>query len=298
VTATPTLCCPICAAPSAVEHRLEDFTLCRCPECDHCFTDLNSIDYVEQYGPGYFEEEHRNWFLHPNLTLYEKLSRIILEHNPHAAILDVGCGNGNFLRYLRSTEKNLSLTGIDMAHNEPIAGIEYLRGDFTEQKFAGQFDVLVSLAVIEHIPNVTVFAKRLCEVCVPGGLVITMTVDERSLIYGASRTLHRAGYSVPLKRLYSKHHLNHFTYNSLKRLLEGHGLRTVQVLRHNSPMAAVDTPPTSTLSKVILRTGVWVAFQLGLLTRRTMLQTIISQKTDSGETKLAEPMGSKEGNMV
>ena len=280
-TATSALTCPICAAPSAVEHRLEDFTLCRCSECDHCFTDMNSIDRAEQYEADYFEEEHRNWFLHPDLDLYEKLTRIILAHKPNAAILDVGCGNGNLLRYLRSRGRDLSLTGIDIAPNEPSARIEYLRGNFGEHKFDRRFDVLVSLAVIEHIPNVALFAERLSEFCEPGGLVITMTVDERSLIYGAARALHRTGYSVPLKRLYSKHHLNHFTHHSLKRLLERRGLRTIQVLRHNTPIAAVDTPKTSRLSKLILKTGVWGAFQLGSLTGRTMLQTIISEKSDS-----------------
>lgn len=78
-----------------------------------------------------------------------------------------------------------------------------------------------------------------------------------------------------------KHHLNHFTHHSLKRLLEEKELRTVQVQRHNTPMAAVDTPKTSRLSNVILKTGVWASFQLGMLTRRTMLQTIISEKVDS-----------------
>jgi 2-polyprenyl-3-methyl-5-hydroxy-6-metoxy-1,4-benzoquinol methylase len=280
-TAASAVTCPICAAPSAVEHQLEDFTLCRCSRCDHCFTDLNSIDCAEQYQAEYFEEEHRNWFLHPDLVLYEKLTRIILGRKPKAAILDVGCGNGNLLRYLRSRGIDFSLTGIDMAPNERAAGIEYLRGGFFEQKFDRQFDVLVSLAVIEHIPNVALFAERLSEVCAPGGLVITMTVDERSLIYGAARALHRAGYSVPLKRLYSKHHLNHFTHHSLKRLLEGQKLRTVQVLRHNTPMSAVDTPKTSRLANVILKAGLWAAFQAGMLTRRTMLQTIISEKPDS-----------------
>lgn len=280
-TATSALACPICAAPSAVEHQLEDFTLCRCSGCDHCFTDLNSIDCAEDYKTEYFEEEHRNWFLYPDLGLYEELTRIILEHKPNAAILDVGCGNGNLLRYLRSRGRDLSLTGIDMARNEPAAGIEYLQGDFVEHKFDRQFDVLVSLAVIEHIPNVALFAERLNEFCAPGGLVITMTVDERSLIYGAARALHRAGYSVPLKRLYSKHHLNHFTHRSLKRLLEGQDLRTIQVLRHNTPIAAVDTPKTSRLSKMILKAGVWATFQIGSLTRRTMLQTIISEKSAS-----------------
>ena len=60
-----------------------------------------------------------------------------------------------------------------------------------------------------------------------------MTVGERSLVYGAARTLKRLGYSVPLRWLYS----NHFTSGSLRGVLEHQGLTTVQVSRHNSPMA-------------------------------------------------------------
>jgi SAM-dependent methyltransferase len=264
-----------------LEHDLEDVNLCRCPNCDHCFTDLASVDELERYEPDYFEKEHRNWFLHPNLALYARLSRIIIGHKLDASVLDIGCGNGNFLRYLAAESKNLSLTGIDMAPNAQTDGITYLQGDFLRERFARRFDVLVSLAVIEHIPNVSVFARRMSEICEPGGLVITMTVDERSLIYGAARVLKRVGYEAPLKRLYSKHHLNHFTSRSLKELLERQGLATVQVIRHNSPMAAVDIPETSELSGLIQRAGVWGAFQLGALMRRTMLQTIISQRRQS-----------------
>jgi hypothetical protein len=83
-----------------------------------------------------------------------------------------------------------------------------------------------------------------------------------------------------LERRYSKHHLNHFTHHSLKRLLEGQKLRTVQVLRHNTPMS-VDTPKTSRLANLILKTGLWAAFHAGMLTRRTMLLTIISEKPAS-----------------
>jgi 2-polyprenyl-3-methyl-5-hydroxy-6-metoxy-1,4-benzoquinol methylase len=278
---TTSLQCSVCTGPAFVEYKLEDLTLCRCRDCGHCFTDLESLDCLEQYKPDYFEEEHRNWFLHPDLALYGKLSRIIREHSPSASILDVGCGNGNFLRYLQYSGNGLCLTGIDMARNEQVPGIRYLQGDFFDARFDGQFDAVVNLAVIEHVPDVIAFTKRLHDLCVPGGLVITMTVDERSIIYAVSRTLNRTGYSRPLKRLYSKHHLNHFTGSSLKRLLERNGLDTIQVIRHNAPMAAVDIPETSALSSVILRTGVWVGFQLGQLTQRTMLQTIVSRKTAS-----------------
>jgi SAM-dependent methyltransferase len=236
------------------------------------------VGELEQYEPDYFERDHRNWFLHPNIALYTKLSRIVVGHKFDASVLDIGCGNGNFLRYLAAQSKHLSLTGIDMAPNSPMEGITYLQGDFLREKLERKFDVIVSLAVIEHIPDVSAFVERMSSICEPGGLVITMTVDDRSLVYGAARTLQRAGYSVPLRRLYSKHHLNHFTSGSLKRLLENQGLSTVQVIRHNSPIAAVDIPPTSSLAMAVLRAGVWVGFQFGRLTQRTMLQTVVSKR--------------------
>lgn len=280
MTTTTPLPCPVCSAPSLVDYTLEDCILCRCSDCGHCFTDLNSIDGMEPYEADYFEKEHRNWFLHPNLRLYAKLWQVIVELNPKASVLDVGCGNGNFLRFLRGKSQDLSLTGIDMALNEPENNVKYLQGDFLHAKLDRKFDVLVSLAVIEHIPDVTAFAKRMHDLCAPGGLVINMTIDERSLIYGSARMLNRAGYSVPLKRLYSKHHVNHFTGPSLRLLLERQGLSTVRVIKHNSPISAVDMPQASALATAILRAGVWAGFQLGQWTNRTMLQTIISRRID------------------
>ena len=278
MTTAATFVCPVCSGPSALEHRLEDVTLCRCSRCGHCFADLDSIQDMEQYEADYFEKEHRNWFRHPNLPLYGKLARIIVEHKPRAAVLDVGCGTGNFLRFLRSKSSELSLTGIDLAPNQDAAGIAYLQADFEHAEFGRQFDVVVSLAVIEHIADVAAFAKRMRDLCVPGGLVINLTIDEDSLIYGVARGLKRAGYSTPMKRLYSKHHVNHFTASSLRRLLEGQGLSTVRVIRHNSPMAAVDIPQTSALVGAILLGGVWAGFQLGQWTGRTMLQTVVSKR--------------------
>ncbi len=272
------LTCPVCSAPGVIENILKEVTLCRCPSCDHCFTDLHSIDQLEPYHADYFEEEHRNWFRHPNLQLYARLAQIILQHSPTSSVLDVGCGNGNFLRYLANLSETLTLTGIDIASNQPSRGITYLQGNFLEHEFGRKFDVVVSLAVIEHIPDVTALARRMRDLCTPGGLAINMTVDDHSLIYSSARFLGRAGYSVPMDRLYSKHHLNHFTTSSLKKLLESHELATVEVIRHNSPMAAIDLPKTSPSITAVLRSGVWIAFQIGELLRRTMLQTMISKR--------------------
>ena len=274
--ATPS--CPVCAAPSIVEDRLTEVTLCRCHACDHCFTDLASVQHFESYDERYYEQTHRNWFLHPDVGLFEKLRVIISRYKPSASVLDLGCGNGNFLKYLRHADNRLSLTGVDTCPNDPAPGITFVQGDLFETRFDHQFDVVASLAVIEHVPDVVKFAHRLHGLCAPNGLVITMTVDERSLIYRTARGLRHVGFSLPTVRLYDKHHLNHFNHSSLKRLLEQEGLATVQQLRHDPPMNAVDMPPVSALMGSILRAGVRVAFGVGDLVGAPMNQTIVSRK--------------------
>ena len=134
----------------------------------------------------------------------------IVAYKPNAAVLDVGCGNGDFLKYLRAKEPGLSLTGIDLCPNPPVAGIEFIRDNFLTCAFPGTFDVVTSLETIEHVADVQHFTRRLLELSKVGGLVIVNTINEQSVLYEVARGLKRAGYAAPFERLYSKHHLNHF----------------------------------------------------------------------------------------
>ena len=54
---------------------------------------------MEEYTPEYYEETHRNWFANPNFALFRWI-----EHQLPAeirSVLDVGCGRGDFLKFLR-----------------------------------------------------------------------------------------------------------------------------------------------------------------------------------------------------
>src|SRR5205823_11985748 len=61
---------------------------------------------------------------------------------------------------------------------------------------------------------------------VPGGLVIIMMLYDRSILYKVARALHRIGIDGPFKRLYDKHHINHFNLSSLRRLVTHQELRS------------------------------------------------------------------------
>ena len=273
--ASQCLPCPVCNAESPLQYRHPEAQLHRCPQCDHCFSNPESIDHQEAYGPEYFQEMHRNWFNNPNRGLFRKLHRIIRAHNPSASVLDVGCGNGNLLKYLHEQSPGMRLAGVDICALPTLDGIELRQGDAFELDFGASFDVVISLAVIEHVADVRTFVEKLRRLAKPGGLVIILTVNDRSLTYALARGLRRLNFAGGFNRLYSKHHLNHFNFESLAHLLTAGGLEILQTIRHHSPLAAIDVPANSPIMGKALRTATWALFQLELLTGRTILQTVV-----------------------
>ena len=270
-----TLTCPICTHDSGFEQRCRDADLYRCPECDHCFSDLSSLRAVEEYTPEYFE---KNWFQKGNTQLFETIAMTIASHKEKASVLDAGCGNGAFLRYLHEHHPHMSLTGVDLSCNQPHPGIKFVQGDITSLELSGQFDVIVSLAVIEHIADVREFVKRLYSLCEPNGLVMVMTMNDRSVLYSVARLLKRVGFGLPADQLYSSHHLNHFNVKSLQTLMTASGLHRDHTIRHNIPLGAVDISSRSRMLTPLLRQGVLGAFVLGRMTGATYLQTVICRK--------------------
>jgi SAM-dependent methyltransferase len=271
--------CTVCGNPSTRKYQLPEADVYRCFDCDHCFSSLRSSADVERYEPEYFEKTHKNWFAHPDVRLFNLILDQIIRFKPDASILDVGCGQGAFLRHARTRSSKLELTGIDLISNPPdtVNRITFLKGDLFLIEIEQKYDVIVSMAVIEHIADAQGFTRRLKSLCKPGGLVILHTVNDRSVIYGVARLMYALGFKTPLVRLYSKHHLNHYTCESLQRLMALQGFHRVVLICRNMPMAAVDLPPSSILGRLIMKAGVAACFLLGALLRRTFLQTLVCQ---------------------
>ncbi len=270
--------CPICGAESKFLPLNIGVDLNRCPNCDHCFTNLSSLETTEQYTQDYYTDKHSNWFENPNFKLFKIISDMLLQVKPNAKILDVGCGKGDLLRYLRSLHPNLELSGIDFTTNEVATGIKFLCGDVFDLDEANSFDVIISLAVIEHVEDVNKFVGKLQRLVSSGGTVILMTVDDRSFLYSLSRFLAKLGYLTPAIRLYERHHLNHFNQKSLRYLMESNGLKVRKLFDHGIPMAAVDFDSPSPFVAAILRAGLAGIFTVARLINKSHLQTIVCTK--------------------
>ena len=270
--------CPVCDTLAPVMGNHPDAILHRCRRCTHCFSVLKGKQR-EQYSAQYYEEEHRRWFENPNFGLFERITALILRGGETRSVLDVGCGMGDFLRYLAKVQPGLALTGIELTDVPPAAGIRFYKGDILTTPIEGHFDVVVSLAVIEHVSEVRAFARRLVSLCRPGGLICVMTVNEASLLYDLARGLQWLGHPQGFNRLYSRHHVNHFTVRSLAELLGREGLTPERVFMHNGLLAATDIPASSRLVGGILRVGVGAIMALGWACGRMYLQTAIYRRS-------------------
>jgi SAM-dependent methyltransferase len=244
----------------------------RCLDCTHAFTLPESISDPESYEPSYFLREHRRWFENPDVGLF---ARVLARIPAGASVIDVGCGRGDFLRFTRGARPDLELTGIDVAPNEESEGIRFIRGDILQYPLHERFDAVLSFQVIEHLPDADEFVERLLQLARPGGVVATSTPNAASALYSVARMGRAAGFSLPFNRLYSKHHLQHFTRQSLSRLFSRHGCIVEQHWDHNAPIKAMDLPVSSQAADALLRLGLCVLWGAGRVLRRSYLQTLI-----------------------
>jgi len=149
----PIAFCTICDTPSPRIAEHPEAFIHRCPGCTHCFSVLKDAAGSEPYDDRYYEDENRRWFENPNIKLFERIAQGTLSKGEKLSVLDVGCGRGDFLHYLRRTYSGLTLTGIELTEPPAVEGIRFLKGDAVTTHVDGSFDVVVSLAVIEHIPE-------------------------------------------------------------------------------------------------------------------------------------------------
>lgn len=268
--------CPVCGAEAPFAYHHPEARIHRCTRCTHAFSDPASIKGEELYSPEYYEVAHRNWFTHPNFPLFRWIERQLPANVK--TVIDAGCGKGQFLDYLRQRRPHLRLVGVDLSENENRNGIEFYRGDALDPKLAlGTFDAVVSMACIEHVPDIAHFATQLRALCNAGGLAFVMTLDDGSLLYRAARLGRRVGVPVAFNRLYSAHHRHHFTKRSLARLLEKNGLRVRQTLHHSVPLRALDLP-VSPVARPLFMAAVASLFAAGDLAHLSYLQTVVAER--------------------
>lgn len=157
-------------------------------------------------------------------------------------VLDVGCGAGATLHWLKQTGRCRVGVGIEMM--ESAAAIARTRADqvivgdanllVASALDAASFDVVLCLDVLEHLVDPWAFVAKLPRLLKPGGLVIASLPNVRHLRVVLPLLL--AGrWRYESSGLLDRTHLRFFTRESALELLAGGGLKVQRWERRLPP---------------------------------------------------------------
>lgn len=239
--------CPVCGTLSfatlAVGFDYELLTcknpwrFVRCASCQHVW--LNPRPAVSTlpiiYPTSYYAYNYAS-AVHPialrGKQLLDKLKlRDILKLLPHPPrrYLDVGCGNGRFLKALELRGLARSdLYGLEL-DPQVVAGlvdegyrVACERVEQCESIPAGHMDLITMFHVIEHVDDPAAVLRKLASCLAPGGVLAIETPNLDSLDARMFESGFWGGYHIP-------RHWHIFTPQSMRRLLEQAGLEQVKV---------------------------------------------------------------------
>ena len=248
--------CPVCGATARqplLDRRIrspfgETYGVVVCTACGLGFTDPvpTSAEMDAMYESSYykFAYDPRSPSWHPDdtaarrrtigsraidaLTFLFKRALLLdreraLSGRPPGRVLDLGCGNGDFLRHLRrlgwevqGLEVSAEAAGLARAKGIPVH-----RGDLGSASYPDRsFDVVTLWHVVEHLPRPLPELAEVRRILRDDGLLVVEVPNSDCLTFRLCGTAWRQ-LDVP-------RHLQHFTRGTLERALADTGFATVR----------------------------------------------------------------------
>jgi SAM-dependent methyltransferase len=262
--------CPICSNTKiTIEDKKTGVFFCE--PCNHRFR-LNAQDFVKKHYDNYIEEskekltnEHRNFFVFPNWKLYDYIISKI-PYKKDSKLLEVACGTGTCLRHIQINRADLKLYGIDLFQNSR-GGINFIKGDIYNTEIKEKFDVIVCKEIIEHTEDIKKFMRKLKPLLKKDGILFINITDSNVLIYRLTKLI-KSIWSVPYERLHRPYHLNYFTEQSFRNLLNLSGFKTMKTKRYSAPLISIDTPHKSFVIRKIYKILAMLLFFISRLLRQ------------------------------
>ncbi|NQV73960.1 class I SAM-dependent methyltransferase [bacterium] len=133
--------------------------------------DLNRLYQQAEAAVWTYDPEKR-----PDWTLAKK---VLSESQLSGKLLDVGCFDGGFLRYVVESSSDWVPYGVELNVEAALRakghGIEMVGSDADHVEGIGTYDAVVSFDVIEHLTDPSAFLKSLTQLVRPGGLIMIST---------------------------------------------------------------------------------------------------------------------------
>lgn len=182
---------------------------------------IPTLQELEDYYDGY----GRNDYLSPiTIKRYNELLDLFEKERKNNKIIDVGCGIGYFLE--EAIKRDWEAYGTEFTDEamriNTEKGINMQKGVLDPKNYEdGEFDVITSFEVIEHINNPQEEIANFNQILRKGGLLYITTPNFNSLL----RHYLKSEYNI----ITYPEHLSYYTPATLNRLLKAHGFKKVWI---------------------------------------------------------------------
>lgn len=121
--------------------------------------------------------------------IHKKIQKNVESAHTSLRFIDVGAGNGLFLKYFKRL--GYSVSGIELEKDQvemmkkdpQLKGVPLSQGDITKKTGKEEYDIVIASDVIEHIEDDEKALRNLWTYVAPGGLLI-ITVPAHMYLYG------------------------------------------------------------------------------------------------------------------
>jgi SAM-dependent methyltransferase len=258
--------CLVCGAPTRrmFDAVAEGFAVAACGACGSARTTppLDADAMSAWYPQTYYG--NRNVRFNP---LFERMTRwfrrrrvgVIRKLTAPGAVLDVGCGRGFTLSFLRAAGYRgvgVELSPAAAHHARQSLGLDVRAGDFLTLPFAlEEFDVIIFWHSLEHVADPMRALDRARELLRPGGLLVIAVPNFSSI---QARLSGRQWFHLDVPR-----HYVHFSARGLLGALRRRGFRIVDVAHFS-----LEQNPYG-----------WIQSLLNRVFRHNLLYTVLKEKS-------------------
>lgn len=217
--------CPICQNSNLKFLKgYEKLFLLRCKKCSFVFDQRTpSSQELDEYYSNYAYSNFKQ--VSPQtINSFNKLLDFFEKHKSSGNILDLGCGQGDFL--VEARKRNWNVYGSEFSRSASDLcskrGIKMYQGDLSKDMFKGiKFDVITSFEVIEHINNPNEFMSIINEKLHSRGIVYSTTPNFNSLL----RFFEKAKFKMIVYPI----HISFYSKNSIRKLGQINHFKTIKV---------------------------------------------------------------------
>ena len=229
-------------APSSVKFKKKDLKIFICFHCRHLFQ--HPLPTKKQIKSYYSEEQTYYTSLMQNPQLGENkekekinfIKNIISEVPYKPSLVEIGGFDGYLIYKLKKLLKNSLLIepnskGVKIAKKYKIKSLNKYLDKIISKKLKGQFDIVVSRHVIEHISNLKEFVNQMCLLLKPNGTLIVETPSQNTII------------QKKLTRVFILQHIHYFSEYSLIKIFQKLKFHKTKTLKENSLIIAFKNKP-------------------------------------------------------